>query len=70
MNHVSVHQHTGETDDKAAVAQGLSELLRRVPRDARLYKVTPDANRIPPDEAAQKIAQRSVMIQITLSDAR
>jgi hypothetical protein len=55
------------TDDKAAVTLGLSELLRRVPRDARFYKVALDAKREPPVEALRRIAQRSVMIQITLS---
>lgn len=55
------------TDDKAAVTLGLSELLRRVPRDARFYKVTLDANHEPAVEAVERIAQRSVMIQITLS---
>jgi hypothetical protein len=53
-------------DDEVAVAQGVGELLRRVPRDARLYKVKLDANGVAPVEAAQRIAQRSVMIRITL----
>ncbi len=56
------------TDDKAVVAQGLTELLRRVPRDARFYKVELDANGTPSAEAVQCIAQRNVMIVTILSD--
>lgn len=54
------------TDDVAAVAQGLGELLRRVPRDARLYAIKLDANGVPEAEALQRAAQRSVMIRISL----
>lgn len=55
-------------EDRAEVARGLGELLRRVPRDARLYKVKLDANGVPEVEGVQRAAQRSVMIRITLSD--
>ncbi len=55
-------------DDKAAVAQGLGELLRRVPRDIRFYKVRLDANGVLEEDAVQRAAQRNVMIRTTLSD--
>jgi hypothetical protein len=54
-------------DDKAAVAQGLGELLRRVRRDRRLYKVGLDANGTLEVGDVQRAAQRNVMILITLS---
>jgi hypothetical protein len=54
-------------DDRAAVAQGLGELLRRVRRDRRLYKVGLDANGALEVGDVQRAAQRNVMILITLS---
>jgi hypothetical protein len=56
------------TDDRAAAAQGLGELLRRVPRDTRFYKVRLDANGVLEEDAVQRAAQRNVMIRTTLSD--
>ena len=56
------------TSDKAAIAGGLSELLHRVPRDLRFYGVELDANGMPSAEDVQRLAQRTVMITITLSN--
>jgi deazaflavin-dependent oxidoreductase (nitroreductase family) len=53
-------------EDKAAVAAGLIEHLRKVPSDARYYGVTFDDHKNPNADEAEKAAQTTVMVRIRL----
>ena len=52
--------------DKSAVAAGLAEHLRKVPSDAKYYRVTFDERNNPKAEEVAKAAQTAVMISIQL----
>ena len=52
--------------DKQAIAAGLAEHLRRVPSDARYYKVTVDEDGVPNPADVEKAAQTVVMIRVQL----
>lgn len=54
------------SEDKMAVAAGLSAHLRKVQSDARYYHVTFDENKTPRAEEVAKAAQTVVMIRIRL----
>jgi deazaflavin-dependent oxidoreductase (nitroreductase family) len=53
-------------EDKAAVAAGLSQHLRKVPSDAKYYGVTFDEQGNPRAVDVEKAAQTAVMITIRL----
>jgi F420H(2)-dependent quinone reductase len=53
-------------EDKSAVAAGLAEHLRKVPSDARYYRVTFDEGGNPRTEDVEQAAQTVVMLDIQL----
>ena len=53
-------------EDKAAVAAGLMEHLRKVPSDGKYYGVTFDDQKNPRADEIEKAAQSSVMIRVQL----
>jgi len=53
-------------EDKAAIAAGLMEHLRKVPSDGKYYGVTFDDQKNPRADEIEKAAQSSVMIRVQL----
>ena len=53
-------------EDKQAIAAGLTAHLRKVPSDARYYRVTFDNNQNPRADEVMKAVQTVVMIRIQL----
>ena len=54
-------------DDRATVVKGLSEFLRRVPRDARFYGVTLDSQKQPNPQDVERASATVTMLRIHLA---